>query len=166
MTLQLILMRHAKSSWDGPTATDHARPLNGRGRRSAMALGIWMRQKGWLPDAVLCSSSVRTRETLEGLGLDIAAQYLVDLYHAEAGQMLGCLQQATGGRVLMIGHNPGIADFAARILNASPAHPRFYDYPTGATLVAGFEIGKWAQADWDMGTALDFVVPRELPGVE
>lgn len=166
MTLQLILMRHAKSSWDSPTATDHARPLNGRGRRSAKALGDWMRQKGWLPDEVLCSSSVRTRETLDGLGLDVQVQYLDDLYHAEPGQMLNCLQKATGGRVLVLGHNPGIGEFAARILSAPPSHSRFYDYPTGATLVAGFEIEQWAQAGWDQGKALDFVVPRELPGVE
>ena len=66
MTLQLILMRHAKSSWDDPAAADFDRPLNGRGRRSAKALGHWLRQRGWLPDRVLCSSARRTRETLDG----------------------------------------------------------------------------------------------------
>ena len=165
MTLQLILMRHAKSSWDDPVAADFDRPLNGRGRRSAKALGHWLRQRGWLPDRVLCSSARRTRETLDGLRLEAGAEYLDALYHAGEEEMLACLRRAGGTRVLMIGHNPGIAGFAAQIVSAPPSHPRFADYPTGATLVAGFSAENWAQANWHEANTLDFVVPRDLPGM-
>ena len=64
MTRRLILMRHAKSSWDNPFAEDHQRPLNGRGKRSAKAIGEWLRAQGYLPDQILSSSATRTRELM------------------------------------------------------------------------------------------------------
>jgi len=45
---------------------------------------------------------------------------------------------------------------------APPAHPRFHDYPTAATLVAEFDIDRWRDADFGTARAVDFVVPREL----
>lgn len=162
MTRTLILMRHAKSSWDSPALRDHDRPLNGRGRASASALGDWMRTKGLHPDEVRSSSSARTVETCERLGLAVAPHYTDALYHAGPGAILGQLRQATGHTVLMLGHNPGIADFAQRLLRAPPDHPRFADYPTCATLVAIFDLTDWADVAWHSGTATDFVIPRGL----
>ena len=76
--------------------------------------------------------------------------------------MLDALRAAQADTVLMIGHNPGIAEFAARLVATPPAHPRFDDYPTGATLVADFEIADWADLAEHTGRAADFVIPREL----
>lgn len=158
----LILMRHAKSDWTSGIDSDHARPLNPRGRASALALGDWLRAKGWLPDEVFCSSSTRTRETLEGLSVEAPVRFLDALYHAGPEIMQAALKEAKGETVLMIGHNPGIAEFASLLLGAAPRHGRFGDYPTGATLVARFPIESWAGMRWGIGEALDFVVPREL----
>lgn len=162
MTKTLILMRHAKSSWDAPVDGDHARPLNDRGRKSAKALGDWMRAKRWLPDQVLSSSSVRTRETLAGLGLNIAGDFTDDLFHAGPKQILPVLACATGQTVLVLGHNPGIAEFAEQLVSSDPDHARFCDYPTGATLVVRFDIGNWDQLRCGSGEVLDFIVPRDL----
>lgn len=162
MTLRLILMRHAKSSWDAPWQDDHARPLNPRGRRSAEALGDWLRDKRYLPDLALSSDAARTCETFAGLQLDCTAQVTPALYLADAGRMLDELRQAEAGTVLMIGHNPGIGSLAGRVLQRMPEHERFSDYPTGATLVADFEAVRWGDVDYGTGHAVDFVVPREL----
>ena len=62
---RLFLLRHAKSSWDDPGLDDHERPLAPRGRRAVMVLGEHLRDNGVRPVQVLCSSSRRTRETLE-----------------------------------------------------------------------------------------------------
>jgi phosphohistidine phosphatase len=164
MTKTLILMRHAKSSWDAPVAGDHARPLNDRGRKSAKALGDWMRAKGWLPDQVLSSSSERTRETFAGLGISVAPTFTGDLYHAGPDQILPVLARATGQMVLFLGHNPGIAEFAEQLVRNAPDHARFYDYPTGATLVVQFDIDSWDQLRCGSGEVLDFTVPRDLTG--
>ncbi|EPX86912.1 SixA phosphatase family protein [Salipiger mucosus] len=157
----LILMRHAKSDWSAGQP-DHARPLNPRGRESAAALGHWLRAEGHLPGQMLCSTAARTRETLDRLQLDAPARYEDRLYHAGPETMMSCLREAEGDTVLMVGHNPGICDFAHEIVARAPQHPRFRDYPTGATLVADFDIADWAQTEWRAAEPRAFVIPREL----
>lgn len=164
MTKTLILMRHAKSSWDNPDLSDHDRKLNKRGKRSAEALGKWLRQKGWLPDQVQCSSAVRTRETLSALDLDCQTEFTGDLYRVTANQMLRVLSRAKGDTVLMLGHNPAIQKFAETIVAEPPEHPEFETYPTGATLVVRFDLDGWDRVAWRGGDVLDFAVPRELMG--
>ncbi len=158
---RLILMRHAKSDWS-LGLEDHDRPLNKRGQRSAEAIGYWLARKGLTPDEILCSTSVRTRETLSLLGTTTEPRFEAVLYHAEPRAMLDCLKDARGETVLMIGHNPGICVFAHELLARDPDHPRFEDYPTCATLVAEFEIDDWGALRPGSGVARDFVVPREL----
>ncbi|MFV0512656.1 MAG: histidine phosphatase family protein [Jhaorihella sp.] len=162
MTKTLILMRHAKSSWDDPDLSDHDRLLTKRGKRSAKALGDWLRQRGWLPDQILCSAAARTRETCTGLGLDAEAQFTDNLYRVTSNQMLRVLSQASGDSVLMLGHNPAVQKFAQAIVDEAPEHPRFLDYPTGATLVVQFDVDSWDRVAWRGGKVLDFVVPRDL----
>src|SRR5215831_10535546 len=60
---RVILLRHAKSSWDDPSLTDHDRPLARRGRKDAPRMGKFLRKAGFVPDAVLCSSARRARDT-------------------------------------------------------------------------------------------------------
>ncbi|MBN9678292.1 SixA phosphatase family protein [Salipiger bermudensis] len=158
---RLILMRHAKSDWSTGGA-DHQRPLNKRGRNSAKALGNWLRAQGLAPDQALCSSASRTRETLALLDLEVRTRYEDRLYHAGPVAMLKCLSEAEGDTVIMVGHNPGIAEFADELMATPPRHPRFADYPTGATLVADFEIDDWSALEPGTGTATGFVIPREL----
>ncbi len=164
-TRTLILMRHAKSSWDDPQPGDHDRPLSERGQRSARALGNWLRAQDLLPDQVLSSSARRTCETFSGLDIAAEATFTEALYHAGPAELFAALRGATGRRVLMLGHNPGIALFAAELLRAVPDHPRFGDYPTGATLVADFD-GPWSRLMRRGGRARAFVIPRELPGMK
>ncbi len=162
MTYTLILMRHAKSSWSSLDQSDHDRPLNKRGQRSARALGDWLREHDHAPDQILCSSAVRAQETYAGLNLGLPAPAVPTLYLAEPDTMMRALRAATGRVVLMIGHNPGIADFASRLVRKPPRHDRFLDYPTGATLVADFDVAGWSDIDWAGGKTVDFIVPRAL----
>lgn len=158
---QLILTRHAKSDWGGGLP-DHERPLNARGRRAAAIIGDWLRDKGYLPDAVLCSSATRTRETLALMQMDAPARFDDALYHAAPQTMLTVLQGAEGDCVLLLGHNPGIGLLAAALVSAPPDHPRFDDYPTAATLVVRFDIDTWKDLALHSGEVADFIVPRDL----
>lgn len=166
MSKRLILTRHAKSSWDDPMTPDHDRPLNERGKLASADLGAWLASRGYVPDEVLCSDALRTRKTWSGIAPALPGTPILvlkpALYHAPADVMLAVLRRATGDCVMMIGHNPGIADFAARIVAQPPLNPEFRRYPTGATLVASFEIDDWSQVGFGMGSVRDFVVPREL----
>lgn len=161
---RLILTRHAKSSWDDPAMRDHDRPLNLRGRRAALELGEWLHSRGYEPDEVLCSTAERTRETwarAAAAPLEVTPRvtYVEALYHAAPGTMLEVLRGAGGDCVMMIGHNPGIAEFAALLPARPPAHPDFRRYPTAATLVVDFQIADWREARPGTGSVLDFFVP-------
>lgn len=164
--LRLILTRHAKSSWDDPTMADHARPLNARGLRATELIGAWLASRGDQPDEVLCSDALRTQETWTGLVPYIGAQSRLvlkpSLYLAGADVMLAVLKGATQPVVMMLGHNPGIGEFAARILRSAPNDAEFKRFPTGATMVATFEAEKWADVAFGSGALLDFTYPRRL----
>lgn len=161
MTQRLILMRHAKSSWK-ITSDDHARLLNDRGRESAEALGHWLRERGYLPDLILCSSAARTRETLERTGIEAETAFLRSLYLAPASAMLSALREHGRGTVMMLGHNFGIGELAGEIVADAPDHPRFADYPTGATLICDLPVNDWADAVSRSAHVVDFIVPRDL----
>lgn len=159
---RLILTRHAKSDWDNPGQTGIDRPLNARGRRAARMLGDWLASRNYDPEEVLFSTAARTRETWEvaegaALGTRPEVRQLSALYNAAPDSMLQILRGTVQQTVMMIGHNPGIAELAA-ILPASPVtHPDFYRFPTSATLVLDFHLDDWANLQPGTGSVLDFV---------
>ena len=166
MTKRLILTRHAKSAWDDPMTPDHDRPLNERGKAAAADLGQWLASRGYVPDQVLCSDAERTRKTWAGIAPALPGTPILELkpalYHAGPDVMLAVLRHAHAGTIMMIGHNPGIAEFAHRLITIAPLNSEFQRYPTGATLVVDFAITNWAEAAYGNGTVLDFIVPSEI----
>lgn len=159
---RLILLRHAKSSWVNPDLDDFDRPLNKRGKRSAKALGKWLRGTDYAPELTLCSSARRTRETWEGLALGGEPELRDDLYHASPDRMLAVLKATEAATVLMIAHNPGIAALAHHLVAEAPQHARFADYPTGTLLAVEFELKKWSKLSPGTGRVLDFLTPHDL----
>lgn len=112
MKYRLLLLRHAKSSWDEPALPDAERPLAPRGRRNAAALGARLARRRLRVDRVLCSPSRRTRETLALLSLDpsIPVSFPEPLYLASARTLLARLRRLPPRvrSVLVIGHDPGL----------------------------------------------------------
>ncbi|RVT95934.1 histidine phosphatase family protein [Rhodovarius crocodyli] len=169
---QLLLLRHAKSSWDDPALPDHARPLNARGRRAAQAMAAEMQRLGLTPDVVLVSSARRTLQTMEALrpfeGSPMVT-VLDGLYLAPWRGMLETLNEVpdTVRSVLMIGHNPGLHELALELL--PPDHPetqalkRLRDaYPTGGLAEFGI-AAPWHQLAPAGARLVRYVVPRDLP---
>ena len=163
---RLILVRHAKSSWDDPSLPDIERPLAKRGRRGAALVGAWLAREGYRPDAAFVSSSRRTRETwdvlADALG-PVPARNLPDLYEAGAETMLAVLRAAPDVRcLLMLGHQPGIGAFARQLLADPPDAPAFERFVTAATAVIDFDIGAWEEAAWQSGRLRAFTYPKAL----
>ncbi|MFC3057699.1 SixA phosphatase family protein [Paenirhodobacter populi] len=161
---RLILSRHAKSSWDDPQMADFDRPLNARGRLAAHELGDFLASRGLEPEEVICSPARRTRETWEGVQGAVLeslpkVRFVDALYHGGPEVMLELLKTASQPTVMMVGHNPAIAEFAAT-LPARPIYtPDFRKYPTCATLIVDFQIDDWTQAKPGTGSVLDFFTP-------
>jgi len=166
MTRRLVLIRHAKSSWDDDDLSDFDRPLNKRGQAGAVAIGNWLTARGICPDEVIHSIARRAVETWAGIRRRLSCTPDVrpepGLYHASPRKMLEVLQGARGETVMMIGHNPGIAILAAILARETPGHPDFGRYPTCATCLFAFDIPDWGDLEPRTGDLEDFVVPREL----
>jgi phosphohistidine phosphatase len=118
-------MRHAKSSHDTDAPTDHARPLNKRGRRDAPRMGEQLARGGWTPDYILASDSQRTQETLEGLlhvfGGKTPHHLHAALYAGGYDELLSVARSIprAAETVLAIGHNPGWEDLVAVLTGQS-----------------------------------------------
>ncbi len=164
---RLILIRHAKSSWSSGAADDQSRPLNDRGHTAAAKVGGWLKAEGYVPDQVLSSNATRCAQTWEGMAPVLAASPDVSfdeaLYLAGPQAMLAALQGATGNTVLMLGHMPGIGEFARGLRrDPPPAHDAFRKYPSGAVTVLDFKADNWADVQMGMGKFVAYIAPRDL----
>lgn len=164
---RLILIRHAKSSWSSGAADDQSRPLNDRGRAAAVKVGNWLKADGYIPDQVLSSNATRCAQTWEGIAPALEASPDVSfeeaLYLAGPQAMLAALQSATGNTVMMLGHMPGIGEFARDLRrDPPPAHEVFRKYPTGAVTVLDFKAEGWADVQMGSGKFIAYTAPRAL----
>jgi phosphohistidine phosphatase len=172
---QLLLLRHAKSSWGDPQLADHERPLNSRGRGAAKTMAQAMRDLGLAPDVVLVSSARRTLQTLEALepwDETPLIEVMDALYLAPSPEILAVLRKAAPAArcILLIGHNPGLHDLAVLLAGAHAAsgdaqvRRMAAAYPSGA--LAEFSIATpWSEVG-ETGTRLmRFVTPKDLTEV-
>jgi phosphohistidine phosphatase len=164
---RLLLLRHAKSSWDDPSLADRDRPLAPRGHRAAARMANHLRSDVPRPDLVLCSPALRTRETLDRMSNAFGdAEVVVDdeLYGAGEGELLERLR-AVDDRfetVAVIGHNPGIHDLAIALAGSGADLDRMEaKFPTGALAVLAFD-GSWRDVSPGGGRLEAFVTPKDL----
>jgi phosphohistidine phosphatase len=162
---QLMLLRHAKSSWDDPMMEDVDRPLNDRGRRAAHTMGAWIIAQDLMPEAIISSASVRTRETCDLLGLEPTPTFENGLYLSSPEMMLTHIHRARCDRLLVVAHNPGIAMLAHNLCQTPPMHRRFHDYPTAALTVLTFDIADFAEVRASRGLVQHFLTPHDVPAL-
>ncbi len=113
-TKTVLILRHAKSSWDIPSISDKDRPLNVRGQRDAPRVGLLLRKQQLVPDLILTSSAKRARQTANLVAA--SSQYVhgiteVDrFYLAQPWVYMSYLSDLPNhhARVMVIGHNPGL----------------------------------------------------------
>lgn len=170
---RLILMRHAKSSWGDPSLSDHDRPLNARGRHAAQQMADAIVARGLHPDAIICSSATRARQTLSPLldQLDdsIALTMSRALYEARADDYPGLIKRLVSTAhdpqtILLIGHNFAIQDAAVNLAISDDTNTLLKlktKFPTGAAAI--FEL-QTSLSDFGPNSArlFDFLRPRDL----
>ena len=163
----LVLVRHGKSSWDYDV-DDHERPLSGRGRRDAEALGRFLSQRSMRADLVLCSTAMRTKQTWDYAKAGGAAageiQYLREIYHAWVPELLTMIREVPDEihTLLVLGHAPGIPDLVEHLCvrTESPDWTQMDSkFPTSALAIVNVP-GPWAELGKDRAELASFVVPR------
>jgi len=177
--LRLWLLRHAKSAWDDPELDDFARPLSPRGKKACRALARHMAERSLMPDLVLCSPATRTRQTWERLEKRLSAdqpprvpgeariRFDPSLYLADSRTLLALVRAAPTAirELLLVGHNPGLEEFAAELAGSSAgdALTRLKEkYPTGGLAELTFTAKSWGQVAPKAGFLASFVVPAQL----
>jgi phosphohistidine phosphatase len=161
-TKHLLLLRHAKSSWDDPSLADDDRPLAPRGRKAAKRIRVYVRRERIPAGLVLCSSARRARETLDLVAPPGEIRIEHELYRATAAELVERLRRVPDevDAVMLIGHEPAIRDVAVGLVGpGSELADR--KFPTGALATVTF-TGPWSTLAPGHAELAAFVTPREL----
>jgi phosphohistidine phosphatase len=159
----LIVLRHAKSSWQTADA-DLRRPLSERGERDAVAAGAVLAE--YQLDVVLASTATRVQETWEGAVeggatcKDVRVSELI--YHAWPGELLSELHELDEGihTALLIGHQPTLGDLITTLAKPSPLTDRVTaKFPTAGLAVLTYR-GAWKTLAAGKATLKRFEIPR------
>lgn len=159
----LLILRHGKSSWKDVTLADHDRPLKKRGRESAERMGRFLRESNLLPDRILTSSATRATETARLVTstaqFDDEMEVVPDLYHADPTALTLILSRVPDSynRLLIIGHNPGLEDWLAKLTGYAKA------FPTAALAQIELPVKSWIELSLDTrGTLQGLWRPKEI----
>ena len=166
---ELYLLRHAKAVPAEDGGADRERPLEPRGRKAAQAMGAWIGEHHLVPDLVLCSPSLRTRQTLDIItpGFDRPPKIVLEeaLYLASADRLLARIRRvaASFDGVLLVGHNPAFHELALFLAESTsgPLVARLGGFPTGA--MARFEVSiPWSALGRRTARLAGVINPKEL----
>ncbi len=145
----VLLLRHAKSSWDNPAQADHDRPLNARGLRAAPRMGQLIADEGLRPQLIVSSTAERARTTAamvaEECGYEGDVRLTDELYHASPQDCLRVL----GGlpddleSVLLVGHNPGLSELVLELSGQR------IDMPTAGLVLLQSPRTSWSEFERD-----------------
>ena len=147
----LLVMRHAKSSWDDTGLTDYDRPLNQRGIKAAQRMGRLLRDEELVPELILSSSALRAITTVElvvrACGHDTPVSQLRELYLAEPAAYLQALRAlgANPARVLLMGHNPGLEQLIEKLTGSAIRMPTAAIAQVSLPLASFAELEKGVQ---------------------
>lgn len=168
----LLLLRHAKSSWDDPGLKDIDRPLAPRGLKAAPLMASYFTTKGLRPDFVLCSPAARARQTwslvARSLGGKIEVKELQGLYLGPPSRLLEVVRRLPDAATcaLLLGHNPGMQHLALA-LSGPRSKPKALEklrrkFPTAALAEIEFEAAAWADVARGDGRLKSLVWPKDL----
>jgi len=165
--LRLMLFRHAHA--DRPIdVVDHERPLSAQGHEQARRMGVYLGEGGMAPDLAIVSTARRTRQTWDdAVSAGGVMSPKVDeprIYESSAGDLLEVLreQPARHGRIMLVGHNPGMERLAAWLIGSGEAGALALlqrEFVVAGLAVIDFPVDDWSQLDVQSGRLERFETP-------
>ncbi|HJQ69896.1 MAG TPA: histidine phosphatase family protein [Blastocatellia bacterium] len=158
----LLLLRHAKSSWDDVSLRDFERPLAERGERDAPRMGEQLRQRGPLPELIISSPAARARQTakavIEAAGLTARLEFDDSIYGASSAELMRLMRRLPDAVncALMVGHNPGFEEVVSRLTGSDER------MPTAALACIEFQVDHWADLEDGAGRLVWLLTPKKL----
>ena len=145
MKRTLILVRHAKSSWDDIGLPDTERPLAERGKRDAPMMGKRLAKQQVKPDLILSSPARRALSTAQIIAKELGYKtrdIVVDdrLYATKPETLLAVAGELSDKQkcVMLFGHNPEFSELAHHLSSDIAL------LPTCAVVQFMFETESWA----------------------
>ena len=168
MRHELLLLRHAKSSWDSAARADFDRPLAPRGIRNATRLGAYTADQDYRPDLTLCSAAQRARETAQlVLSQNPGAQLEIreSLYHAGLATLVNSVREQPDdlARLMIVGHNPGMDQLLVYLCENEISLTGSGKLMTTATLARIECKCAWAQLAPEHCNLIALLRPGDLP---
>ena len=164
---EILLLRHAKSSWDHPGLDDFDRPLAERGQKDAPRMGKYLRAAGFKPDHVVSSPAQRAKETVElvlaGAQCDLdILNWDQDFYFGSPQDYLSAIQEASDkfDRIMLAGHNPLMETVAGGLSCGSEGGS--FRMPTAAIVCLESYANRWQQIDWGSCQVKWMMIPKVL----
>ena len=169
MARELLILRHGKSDWAAGTG-DFARPLKNRGKRAAQRVGVWLWQQDLRPDVVISSPALRAITTAEkcvkAMGMN-ARDIIQDsrIYEAWLDELLMVLANVPrdAGRVMIVGHNPGLEDLLSYLSNDGLPMPDDGKLLPTAALAHLDMPEDWHDLQQGCAEVRNYIRPRNLP---
>ena len=166
--VRITLFRHARAETPTADIADFDRGLASRGRRNADRMGRFVADRGLIPDLVIVSPSLRTRQTFELASAhwpDITTRYRDSIYEGSAENIMTAITAlgASHEHVMVIGHNPGLVVLLHHLVESWPTGVNMSYFPTSCLAEAGFDAATIGEIKPDEGRLLSFVRVRELP---
>lgn len=167
----ILLLRHAKSSWDQPELADIDRPLAPRGEEAVPLIARHIKAQKWRPELVLCSPAERVRATWQLmapiLGRSTECRTLRTIYLGAPSRLLEAVRRTADEveTLMLIGHNPGLGRLALSLCGAGPKkglERMRTKFPTAALAVIGFDVDHWNEVAPGGGRLEAFVRPKDL----
>ena len=165
---RITLFRHAKAETPAMQKSDFDRVLSNRGRRNADRMGLFIARNNLVPDMVIVSPAARTRETLQLASAhwpDIPVIYRDGIYEASATNILAAIESLAGDaeRVMVIGHNPGLAVLLGNLVETPPPDADIFYFPTSCLADIGFDAQNIGEIEPESGRLMSLVRVRDLP---
>jgi phosphohistidine phosphatase len=169
----LYILRHAKAEAGSAAQEDHLRHLSARGVEDAARMGAYLVASDVHPERILCSTAVRTAETLmkieEAYRHTLPVKYVEKLYLASANDMLALIAGADQAvtKLMVIGHNPGLHQLSLMLAKSGDPHlleELAMKLPTATFLSIEFSGASWNGIKHGGGKLTHFVTPKLLGG--
>lgn len=160
--MKLLVLRHAKSSWNDASISDFERPLNDRGKRAAPFMGKFMAENRLVPDLIVSSPAARARATTElvaeAMEYSGDAVFDPDIYEASPNTLVRVVAEISDEyrTAMIVGHNPGLESLIYHLTGV------FEPMPTAALAVIELNIESWGDVNGESGILLAIYRPRDL----
>lgn len=165
MSKKILIMRHAKSSWEDHSLRDFDRPLNNRGLRDAPRMGRYLSEQDVIPDQIVSSPAKRAMNTIRLVADEAGIEpgsiiWDEDLYFRGGGAYMNAIQKmdTSSQTVMTVGHYPMVDEVVSMLTGKMPIK----HFATATIACLHTDVKEWKDIEAGCCKLLWMIKPKEL----